>query len=571
MKLVATKLGVEVDVAPVQPLTVASLVEAAAQTVPEPATVDGLPEPDDGHEVSAHAVSVEKETSVESLRVLVVDDNASLLRFLVSAFTANGCDVAQASDAEQALELIAATSFDLVVSDIKMPGLTGLDVLRAVKGAQPSTPVVLITGAPSVTSAVFGLRHGAYDYLAKPFSIKEIQDLLARIRDDRKKWNGQVPLPAGLAEELARRQSGVETLFQIGGLALQGLEPGAFVDKVLEHTVRSLRCDAALLLLRDEEEQFTSRRHGEPALVNFVLAALQKSFAQVVKTEGRAVVTITQTGQPVDAIATAIPGVGRSMGLLCLAREAKSGGFLPDEREMLLGFAQTTAVALQKLILHDNIERNLVDTITAFVNAIESKDPYLKGHSARVALYAGELAVTMGLPPETVDVVRRGAMLHDLGKLSIMDTILRKPGPLTEEEFTLIKAHPVVGAKILEPLRFLAREVCAVRYHHERFNGSGYPDGLAGEDIPLVARITTVADVFDAITSNRPYRTMMTVEEAREEIARGRNSHFDPRIADAFARIPVERLVEFNRHYESLVSPAMPIDLAGAAALVSAQ
>ncbi|MEX2145569.1 MAG: HD domain-containing phosphohydrolase [Candidatus Rokuibacteriota bacterium] len=521
--------------------------------------------------MSAHAVSVDKEPSVESLRVLVVDDNSSLLRFLVSAFSANGCDVAQAAAAEQALGIIETESFDLVVSDIKMPGLTGLDLLRAVKGAQPSTPVVLITGAPSVTSAVFGLRHGAYDYLAKPFSIKEIQDLLARVRDDRKKWNGRTPLPAGLTEELSRRQAGVETLLHLGRLALQGLEPAAFVDKVLEHTVRSLRSDAALLLLRDEEGHFTSSRHGEPALVNFVLAALQQTFEQVVKTGGRTVVTITQTGQPVDAIATAIPGVGRSMGLLCLARETKSGGFLPDEREMLLGYAQTTAVALQKLILRDNLERNLVDTITAFVNAIESKDPYLKGHSARVALYAAELATTMELTTEMVDVVRRGAMLHDLGKLSIMDTILRKPGALTEEEFALIKAHPVAGAKILEPLRFLTREVCAVRYHHERFNGTGYPDGLAGEDIPLVARITTVADVFDAITSNRPYRTAMSVEEAREEIARGRNSHFDPRIADAFARIPVERLVEFNRHYETLVSPAMPMDLAAAAALVSAQ
>jgi putative nucleotidyltransferase with HDIG domain len=259
------------------------------------------------------------------------------------------------------------------------------------------------------------------------------------------------------------------------------------------------------------------------------------------------------------------------MGIVCLAREAASGGFLPEERELLLGYAQTTAVALQKLVLRENVERNLVDTITAFVNAIESKDQYLRGHSARVALYASDTAQMLGLTPEMVEVVRRGAMLHDLGKLSIMDTILRKPGALTDDEFALIKAHPVAGAKILEPLRFLAREACAVRYHHERFNGSGYPDGLAGEDIPLVARITTVADVFDAITSNRPYRTAMTVEQARDEIARGRNSHFDPRIADAFARIPVERLVEFNGHYETLVSPTMPVDVAAAAALVSAQ
>ena len=132
----------------------------------------------------------------EALRVLVVDDNASLLRFLVSAFSANGCAVSQAAAAEQALSLITDEPFDLVVSDIKMPGLSGLDLLRAVKGKQPGTPVVLITGNPSVNSAVFGLRHGAYDYLPKPFSIREIQQLLARVRSDRQKWDGQVPLPA---------------------------------------------------------------------------------------------------------------------------------------------------------------------------------------------------------------------------------------------------------------------------------------------------------------------------------------------------------------------------------------
>src|SRR5206468_3895304 len=128
----------------------------------------------------------------ERLRVLLVDDNASVLRFLASAFSSNGCQVTTAGTAEQALEQLSDDPFDLVVSDIKMPGLSGLDLLRAVKGKQPGTPVVLITGNPSVNSAVFGLRHGAYDYLPKPFSIREIQQLLARVRSDRQKWDGQV-------------------------------------------------------------------------------------------------------------------------------------------------------------------------------------------------------------------------------------------------------------------------------------------------------------------------------------------------------------------------------------------
>ena len=243
-----------------------------------------------------------------------------------------------------------------------MPGLSGLDLLRAVKGKQPATPVVLITGNPSVNSAVFGLRHGAYDYLPKPFSIREIQQLLARVRSDRQKWDGQTPLPAGLTEELARRQQGVEVLFRIGDLALQGLETSAFVDEVLGLIVQSLKSDAALVLLRDEQGAFSSSQQGESTLVTRLLTMLQRAFEDLVATGGKEILTLSTGGEPLEAVAAVIPGLGRSMGIVCLARETATGGFLPDEREMLLGYAQTTAVALQKLILRENVERNLVDT-----------------------------------------------------------------------------------------------------------------------------------------------------------------------------------------------------------------
>jgi putative nucleotidyltransferase with HDIG domain len=501
-------------------------------------------------------------TASSTLRVLAVDDNASLLRFLVSAFTANDCAVTPAPTAERALELIGGKDFDLVVSDIKMPGLTGLDLLRAVKSRQPATPVVLITGAPSVNSAVFGLRHGAYDYLPKPFSIKEVQQLVERVRGDRQKWNGQTPLPAGLAEELSRRQVSVEMLFRIGDLALQTQDQRVFVEKVLQFTAESIRSDGALMLLRDEQGGFTTTQQGDSTVVDEVRALLQTNFDRLVSQGGRDAVPLARPGGRAEAVAALIPGVGQSIGVLCIGRLVTTGAFLPDERDMVVGFAQATAVALQKLVLREDHERNLVDTITAFVNAIESKDPYLKGHSARVALYAVEIARMLKLDEETVQVVSRGAMLHDLGKLSIMDTILRKPERLTEEEFTVIKAHPVVGDRILKPLRFLAREACAVRHHHERYDGSGYPDGLVGDNIPLVARIVTVADVFDAVTSNRPYRTALPVEAARQEIMRGRGTHFDPQVADAFLLVPVERLVEITRHYESLTSAPLPADIA---------
>jgi response regulator RpfG family c-di-GMP phosphodiesterase len=498
----------------------------------------------------------------EVLRVLLVDDDDSVLRFLVSAFTSNHCQAKTASTAEQALDLLGDDPYDLVVSDIKMPGLSGLDLLRAIKGRQPGTPVVLITGVPSVNSAVFGLRHGAYDYLPKPFSVTEVKELIQRLRRDRAE--GNVNYPAGLSEELARRQGGVEVLAGIGELALQGLEPALFVEKVLEKTLRSLRCAGAVILLCDQDGKFNASRTGAPELVNQLLTLLHANFGDVVKSGGRETFTLTKRDHGFEALAALIPGVGNAMGILCMARDARNGAFLPDEKALLLGYAQTTAIALQKFVLREHLEKNLVDTIASFVIALESKDPYLKGHSARVSLYTGEIASVMALPPSDVVLFSRAGMLHDLGKLVIMDNILLKPRQLTEEEFELIRSHPVVGDKILKPLRFLSCEARAVRHHHERYDGKGYPDALTGEDIPLIARVVTVADAFDAMTSDRPYRAKRPVEAAVAEVSRGARTQFDPLVAEAFVTIPIARLAEISRHLdlrsaEAPVAAAQPL------------
>src|SRR5437660_12505326 len=505
---------------------------------------------------AAVQIDADGEIRAEALRVLLVDDNASVLRFLVSAVASNNCEVTRAPTAEQAMELLGDAPFDLVVSDIKMPGLSGLDLLRAIKSKQPATPVVLITGVPSVNSAVFGLRHGAYDYLPKPFSVTEVKELSGRLRRDRADGNGNVNYPAGLTEELARRQGGVEAISRIGEIALQGLEPSVFAEKVVEYTMQSLRCDGALMLLRDQGGQFNASRKGEPSMVGRILTLRQASFGDVVKTDGRETVALTKREHGFEALAAMVPGVGDAMGILCIGRSAEHGAFLPDEKALLLGYAQTTAVALQKLLLRENLEKNLIDTISSFVIALESKDPYLKGHSARVSLYSGELAMVMGVAPADVVMMSRAGMLHDLGKLVIMDNILRKPRQLTEEEVELIRTHPLVGDKILKPLRFLACEAKAVRHPHERYDGKGYPDGLKGDDIPLIARVVTVADAFDAMTSDRPYRSKRPLAVALEEIGGGAGTQFDPTAADAFMTIPVTRLEQISRHLD-LGSPAL--------------
>jgi putative nucleotidyltransferase with HDIG domain len=496
-----------------------------------------------------------REAQPADLDVLLVDDHAPVLRFLAAAFKRQGCRVSTASSAEEALELIADRGFDLVVSDIKMPGLSGLDLLRTVRGQQPDTPVVLITGMPSVDSAVFGLRHQAYDYLTKPFSMSDVQQLVGRVRHDREsRLSGQ---QAEASQRAIRRQFGMEALSRLGELALQGLDTTAFIERALGYTLEGLGGDAALILLVDQDGRVSPSQTGDLSLAVRLLGASGAAFQSLCSGDPREPVRVVALDAPASALATVIPVLGRPAGILCLARN-QGGDFVSDDRDFLVSYARTIALSLEKMQVGEDLEGNLIDTISAFVIALESKDGYLKGHSTRVSLYAAEIARALGLDGAEVAVASRGGMLHDLGKLVVMDSILQKPARLTSEETAVMREHPENAARILQPFRFLAREAAAIKGHHERFDGKGYPQGLKGEEIPIAARIITVADAFDAMTSNRPYRAAMPIEVAAIEITRHAQAQFDPLVTEAFSRIPLARLAEISRLYDTRPAPAAP-------------
>jgi putative nucleotidyltransferase with HDIG domain len=491
---------------------------------------------------------------MESLDVLLVDDHAPVLRFLAASFKKYGCVVSTAPCAEEALDLLSERPYDLIVSDIKMPGLSGLDLLRTVRGQQPETPVVLITGMPSVDSAVFGLRHQAYDYLTKPFAMSDVQQLLERVRRDRhSRDRGDLAAPS---QKAIRRQFGMEALTRLGELALQGLETGTFLERALTCTLEALDGDAAVILLSEDDGNITPAQTGDVSLAIRLLSASGPAFEEL-SAGGEGCVRVPGLEEPAGALAALITVLGKPRGVLCLGRR-QGAEFVSDDREFLVGYARTIALSLEKMRVGEDLEGNLIDTISAFVIALESKDAYLKGHSTRVALYGAEIAKAMGLPASEVEVVSRAGMLHDLGKLVVMDSILQKPARLTSEEFAVMREHPVNAARILRPFRFLAREAQAIEGHHERYDGKGYPHGLQGESIPLAARIVTVADALDAMTSDRPYRSAMPVEVAAIEISRHAEAQFDPRVTEAFARIPLQRLIEISRLYPRTEAAVRP-------------
>ncbi len=176
-------------------------------------------------------------------------------------------------------------------------------------------------------------------------------------------------------------------------------------------------------------------------------------------------------------------------------------------------------------------EELFIQVVASLADAIDAKDAYTNGHSGRVALYSKEIARRCGYDVNEQDAIYMMGLLHDVGKIGVPDTIINKTGRLTDEEFLKIKKHPVIGGKILENIRKMPELASGAKWHHERYDGSGYPDGLAGEDIPETARIIAVADAYDAMTSNRSYRNFLSQEEVRKEIEEGIGRQFDPRFA----------------------------------------
>ncbi len=348
------------------------------------------------------------------------------------------------------------------------------------------------------------------------------------------------PDPAGARDdhdELARRRAADRALVQLGRLALGPVDVEGLLDAVLHQALESLGADAAVLVLKDDGHVL-HRTRGDPGVTAGLLDRL--------RTAGQAS-SGPEAGRP--CLVLPLLGPAGPCGALCLGRTAARPGFTAAEEELALALAQLTALALERARGVQRVEAGALDAIACFVAALESKDPDLQGHSARVSLYAGEIARALGLAPAEVAVSRRAGLLHDLGQLLVPDAIRLKPGRLTDDEYAAIRHGAAAAATILRPLPFLRREAEAVRHHRERFDGTGFPDGLRGPAIPLAARIVAVADALDAMTTDRPYRAALSLEAALAEVARHAGSQFDPAVVQALEGLPHDRLAAIAATY----------------------
>ncbi|MBZ5495477.1 MAG: response regulator [Acidobacteriia bacterium] len=334
-------------------------------------------------------------------KVLIVDDEAEIRSLLVRSLSNDSCECIPASNAFDALNKIRNDTFSLVMSDVCMPGMSGIELLRSIKKHHPDTSVIMITGVMDLKMAVDSLKLGACDYITKPF------DLLAVRR--------------AVGKALERHRLMLE-------------------NRYYQH----------------ELERLVQERTFE---LNGALREVEESYRF---------------------------------------------------------------------------------TLEALAAALDAREHETQAHSQRVREYAITLAQGLSLKTEDLIDIGRGALLHDVGKIGVPDSILLKPGKLTPDEWIQMKRHPLVGYEILRGVRFLAPAAEIVLAHQERWDGTGYPNGLACTEIPLGARIFGVVDTLDAMTSNRPYRRALSFLAAREEVRRCSGTQFDPKVTEAFLSIAPE-------------------------------
>jgi putative nucleotidyltransferase with HDIG domain len=224
------------------------------------------------------------------------------------------------------------------------------------------------------------------------------------------------------------------------------------------------------------------------------------------------------------------------IGVLEAVNQEDGDRFDQEDLSLFTSLADQVAIALDNARLYEELEEMFFQTAESLADAIEKRDPYTGGHTKRVTLYSLAIARYLQLNPLEKKWLKIASVLHDIGKIGIEDQILRKPDRLSPEEFNAIKHHSEIGAEIIEHIRQLRQIIPGVKYHHEQINGRGYPKGLKGREIPILAKIVSVADTFDAMTTDRPYRKAMDKQAAIKELKKCTGTQFDKEVVEAFIR-----------------------------------
>src|ERR1700722_7869928 len=511
----------------------------------------------------------------ERPRVLIVDDEKFIRDILADFLGMEGYIVRTAEDGAAALTELHNAHYDLVISDLKMPRMGGIELLDAIGTAAPSALTVIMTGFGTVETAIDAMKRGAYDYILKPFKVEEVIRVVQRGLEKQRLSAENLRLREAVSlytvsEAIAASLSLEEVLATIGDTAIHELKgdlvstwlddgEGGYFERQRLGPPRSLeasppppppRGSLPPPSARVSELPHSGERHaipladaqGEPRIGSEYGVLAPQAFIDHYAAHSA---LLEQGGKGSRFFSTppAVP-LGslvsvplrmktRLLGWIFVASFTKQKRFNEGHRKLLSIVGSRAAAAIENARLYEDLRATFQQTIHGLARAIDKMDRYTAGHSERVATYAMYLASRLGLPLDMIEIVRQSALMHDIGKIGCVMN-LNKPGKLTQDEYEIFKRHPAYGKDILDPIKFLHPLIPGVHLHHERWDGRGYPLGLKGNDVPLIARIIAVADTYDAMTSDRAYRRSLPHEVAVTEIERCAGSQFDPEVSDAF-------------------------------------
>jgi len=465
-------------------------------------------------------------------RILIVDDEPAILDTVREFLSLLGHDCATAASAEEAIERIGREGFDLVLTDLHLGALTGLDVLEAVGHDDPAgTLVVIMTAFPTIENAIVALKNGAEDYVLKPFTLENLELVVGRVLEKQRLARENISLRESLA--LYRASEALEA----------PLELPEYLRTVLDVAVNELQGEAAqMALLEGPDEIIEVRRVPHPQQMDDELHLgpedIRSLVGEMKEGEG-ALLRTREGGEPL--LALPLRAGGEMVGLIAIHRLPGADPFTPAQARALTIIGAGTAVAIKNARLYNVLQEQYLRTVRALVAAVEAKDPYTSGHSEMVSRYVVALAREVELEPDRVDGLRVAALLHDAGKIGVPEAVLLKPDKLDATEYDIIKEHVVMSERIVAPLELDDFIVQAIAQHHERLDGSGYPQGLEGEGVTVWGRLMAIADSYDAMISDRVYRLRMTKSDAVAALRRLAPARLDADLVEAFIQVLEKR------------------------------
>jgi len=485
----------------------------------------------------------------ETPRILVVDDEQSIREVLSDFLTIEGYLVRAAADGAEALRELTRRPYHLVLTDLKMPEVGGLELLAKITELRLPTLGVIMTGFGTVETAIAAMKNGAHDYILKPFKMEEVVHIVRKALEHQRLQ----------AENLHLREA--VSLYRVSEAVASSLSLDTVLDVIIDATLHEIDADVITLHLEDPktgrlEERVRRAPAGGDARPDGDLdfEEVLQAFNQhrpLLAHGARALRyfrNAPETRRLVSLCSIPLKVHHRVIGFLCAYSYARGKKFTEGQRKMLAILGSRAAASIENARLyqslkssHDeleqaklSIEENFRQTIQGFAHALEESDRYTRGHSERVSQYARLIAEGLALPAGDTEMVVQSALMHDIGKIGIRHEKLNKQGRLTAEEMAMFRTHPAKGRRILEPIPFLRDLIPGCYCHHEAWDGSGYPEGLTRDRIPLFGRIIAIADTYDAMTSDRSYRKALTHAMAADELSRCAGAQFEQELVKLF-------------------------------------